>query len=100
LGRRHSAWPLSVERALLYDVATALSCDSLIVMTPDAPRRPPEPPEEEPRSVNIAAILLILALVIGGAWVFTKLGERNQIENCIASGRHDCIDVRDFKPTP
>ena len=74
-------------------------------MTEDAPshnaRQPPDDPEEENTgSVNLFAILFILALVIGGVWVFTKLGEHNEIENCIASGRHDCIDVRDFKPTP
>jgi hypothetical protein len=67
---------------------------------PDKPRQPDLPEEEASDGVNIAAILLILALVLGGAWVFTKLREHNDIENCIASGRHDCIDVRDFKETP
>ena len=60
--------------------------------------RPPDPTDEEPSGGgNIAAILFILALVIGGVWVFSKLRERNEIENCIASGRHDCIDIKDFK---
>jgi hypothetical protein len=68
---------------------------------PEKPPRPPEPPEEENTgAVNLAALLFIIALAIGGAWVFTKLGEHNSIENCIASGRRDCIDVHDFKPTP
>jgi flagellar biogenesis protein FliO len=64
---------------------------------PDNSRQPAPEEEEASGGVNIAAILLILALVIGGAWVFIKLGQHNDIENCIASGRHDCIDVRDFK---
>ena len=64
---------------------------------PDRPRRP-EPVDEGPSGgANIAAILFILALVIGGVWLFSKLHERNDIENCIASGRRDCIDIRDFK---
>jgi hypothetical protein len=76
-----------------------------IVTHPDTPpsddsRQPDDPEQENTGSVNLAAILLIVALVIGGVWVFTKLGEHNQIENCIASGRRDCIDVRDFKQTP
>lgn len=69
---------------------------------PDESPEPHSDAEEQENggAVNFAAVLLILALVIGGVWVFTKLGEHNQIENCIASGRRDCIDVRDFKQTP
>jgi hypothetical protein len=70
---------------------------------PERRGRPPAPPGprgEDADSVNVVVVLFIIALVIGGVWVFRGLSERNEIENCIASGRHDCIKIEDFKTSP
>jgi hypothetical protein len=56
--------------------------------------QPADLPEEENRDgVNIAAVLFVIALALGGIWLFNKLIEHSQIENCIASGRHDCVKL-------
>jgi hypothetical protein len=56
-----------------------------------APQATDLPEEENRDGVNIAAVLFVIALSLGGIWLFNKLIEHNQIENCIASGRHDCV---------
>jgi hypothetical protein len=57
----------------------------------------PEPPEEEAHRnfVNLVAAIFVLILAIAAIWVFKALDEHRQIENCIASGRHDCIPLGD-----
>ena len=59
---------------------------------------PPHDPEddgdldESGRSrANIVALVFILVLFAGSFWLFKSLQEHRQIENCIASGRRDCI---------
>ena len=55
---------------------------------------PAEAQEEENQDgVNIVAVLFVIALALGGIWLFNKLIEHNEIENCIASGRHDCVKL-------
>jgi hypothetical protein len=50
--------------------------------------------EEDNRDgVNIVAVLFVIALALGGIWLFNKLVEHNEIEKCIASGRHDCVKL-------
>ena len=58
------------------------------------PPRPAEPPEEENRDfVNLVAVVFVIALTIGGIWLFKTLQHHGEIGDCIASGRHDCIDL-------
>ena len=53
-----------------------------------------EPPEdEEPRRPNIAAIVVIVVLFAGAYWVFNLLEHHREVQNCIASGRRDCIEI-------
>jgi hypothetical protein len=55
----------------------------------------PEPPEDEEHRnfVNLVAAIFIIVLAIAAFWVFKALDEHRRIENCIASGRHDCIEL-------
>ncbi|WP_158813193.1 hypothetical protein [Methylocapsa sp. S129] len=55
---------------------------------------PDEPPEDENRDgANIAAVIFIIALVIGGIWLFNKLNSSNDMLNCVASGRTNCHPI-------
>jgi cytochrome b len=57
----------------------------------------PQPPEDETHRnlVNLIAAIFVLALAIAAIWVFKALDEHRQIENCIASGRRDCLPLGD-----
>ena len=57
----------------------------------------PEPPEDEEHRnfVNLVAAIFVIILAIAAIWVFKALEEHRRIENCIASGRHDCIPLGD-----
>ncbi len=73
-------------------------CAETIVTHPNEPPReeaprpqPDEPPQEESRDfANIAALVFVVALAIGGYWLFTEIGRHNEILNCVASGRRNC----------
>jgi hypothetical protein len=49
------------------------------------------PSEHDPRSgPNVAAIVVVVALVLGCLWLFHALSSANSKLNCVASGRHNC----------
>ena len=53
-----------------------------------------EPPDDEgPGRSNIAAIVVIVVLFAGAYWVFNLLEHHREVQNCIASGRRDCIEI-------
>jgi hypothetical protein len=53
-----------------------------------------EPPDDHgPGRSNIAAIVVIVALFAGAYWVFNRLERHRETQNCIASGRRDCIEI-------
>jgi hypothetical protein len=55
---------------------------------------PIEPPEEESRDgANIAVIVFIIVLVVGGIWLFNSLTAANDTLNCVASGRRNCHEI-------
>ncbi len=50
-----------------------------------------EADEQDRRSrANLAAVIVILILVIGGFWLFTTLNDARKTEVCLESGRRDC----------
>lgn len=63
-------------------------------------RQPPESQEDEAhrKFVNLIAAIFVLVLAIAAIWVFKTLDEHRRLENCVASGRRDCINLVD--PTP
>jgi hypothetical protein len=59
---------------------------------------PPEPPDDDEghrNFVNLIAAIFVLGLAIAAVWVFKSLDAHRQTENCIASGRRDCIPLGD-----
>ncbi len=71
-------------------------------MTPDTPPsasdRGPSKPAASRRGRNsdfgnIVALLFVAALALGGLWLFRTLEHHNEIQNCIASGRRNCVDL-------
>ncbi len=52
-----------------------------------------EPPDDGPGRSNIAALVVIVVLFAGAYWVFNLLERHREIQNCIASGRRDCIEI-------
>ncbi len=64
---------------------------------PDEAPRPPqpgEPAQEENRDfANIVALVFVVALAIGGYWLFKEIERHNEILNCVASGRRNCDEL-------
>jgi hypothetical protein len=58
------------------------------VAPPDA-----EEPERDRSRANLAALVFIVALFIGAYWLFKELERYREVDNCIASGRRDCIPL-------
>jgi hypothetical protein len=53
-----------------------------------------EPPEEEGKGrSNIAALVFIVLLFAGAYWVFNLLERQRELQNCVASGRRDCLEI-------
>jgi hypothetical protein len=46
--------------------------------------------------VNLAALLVTIALSIAGAWLVIQLAEMRKNQDCVLSGRRNCnpIDVK------
>jgi hypothetical protein len=62
----------------------------------------PPPPNSEPPEdlahrnfVNLVAAIFLIILAIAAIWVVKTLDEHRRIENCIASGRRDCLILVD-----
>jgi hypothetical protein len=51
-------------------------------------------PDDDDRRTraNVAAVVAVLLLVAGAYWLMRTLDERNRLLNCIASGRHNCVE--------
>jgi hypothetical protein len=53
-----------------------------------------DPDEHAGRSrQNIVAVVIVLLLLGGGWWLMSELQHHREVENCIASGRHDCVPI-------
>jgi len=51
----------------------------------DARPRPPFGP--------LIALLVLVLLVLGGLWLTQKLSAEARLENCLASGRTNCLSI-------
>jgi hypothetical protein len=60
----------------------------------------PEPDDDEgpPRGALIA-LLVIVALVLGGLWLTHRLRESALIQDCVAAGRSNCAPVDEAPDT-
>ncbi|MGO4870378.1 MAG: hypothetical protein ACLPGW_07165 [Roseiarcus sp.] len=53
-----------------------------------------EPGHEENRDfANIAALVFVVVLELGAFWLFKEIQRHNEILNCVASGRRNCVDI-------
>jgi hypothetical protein len=58
------------------------------------PERPADESEDERRVfVNLAAAIAVLVLAIAAFWVMKTLDDRRKLENCLNSGRRDCVEL-------
>lgn len=42
---------------------------------------------------NVAALLFVALLFLGAYWVFEQLRHERDMQNCIDSGRRNCIEL-------
>ena len=47
------------------------------------------PPPQSSRG-RFLALIVIAALLAGGLWLVRKLGSASALQDCVATGRHDC----------
>jgi len=53
----------------------------------------PEPPEHDSRRGALIGLVVIALLVIAGYWLVNSLREEGQREDCMASGRTNCVPL-------
>jgi hypothetical protein len=41
---------------------------------------------------NIAAIIAVIVLAALGYWAFHYIDQQRKLQNCLDSGRHDCVE--------
>jgi hypothetical protein len=59
----------------------------------DPPKRVEVAEDFEPRRLaNVVVLLVALALVLIGYWVFNALGHSRRSQRCLDSGRINCVD--------
>jgi len=44
-------------------------------------------------SANFAAVVAVLVLVALGYWAFKYLDQQRKLQNCLNSGRRDCLEL-------
>ncbi len=59
------------------------------------PDEPAEESEEGDRRifVNLATAIAVLLLAIAAFWLMKTLDEHRKLENCLNSGRRDCMEL-------
>jgi hypothetical protein len=46
---------------------------------------------------TLAAVIVVVLLLLGGWWLMSVLQHQREVDNCIASGRRDCVPIENFK---
>ena len=56
---------------------------------------PPEDRGEERgrRRANVAAVIAIVVLALLAYWAFTAIEKQRRLQNCLAEGRRDCLQI-------
>jgi hypothetical protein len=53
----------------------------------------PEPPEPESRRPALLGLLLVLVLVVAAYFLVTALRKNSELEDCLMSGRRNCVEL-------
>ncbi len=58
------------------------------------PVEPADDSEDDGRRVfvNLVGAIVVLALALAAFWLMKTLDERRKLENCVNSGRRDCLE--------
>ncbi|MGH7056526.1 MAG: hypothetical protein ACREFZ_01415 [Acetobacteraceae bacterium] len=59
---------------------------------PDIPIRDGREPEGS-RRMALVALLIVVAVVVGGLFLWNRLARMAAIQDCVASGRTNCVPV-------
>ncbi|KMO41409.1 hypothetical protein [Methylobacterium aquaticum] len=51
-------------------------------------------PGESGRRRALAAMIVLIVLVAGGVWLAETLRRESALEDCLASGRRECVPLR------
>jgi hypothetical protein len=63
-------------------------------MTETPPPRPHDPDDESDRTLaNIALAIGFVVLVGGGIWLANALGDARKADECLSSGRRNCVPI-------
>lgn len=49
-----------------------------------------EPDPDDNRRGPLLALLVIAGLLFAGLWLFNRLSTVGSLQDCVATGRHDC----------
>jgi hypothetical protein len=50
---------------------------------------------------NLAAFLVILAIVVFGSWLIESLRAYSRIQTCLEAGHHNCVPIdQKYQPSP
>ena len=53
---------------------------------------PPEPEESRSRT-NLVFLIVAVLVVVAGVWLVNKLIDMRNLQNCLESGRRDCVPI-------
>lgn len=54
------------------------------------------PPQNKPPARQTWAIVIIVVVLVGAViWTANAIVSHNRLQNCIDSGRHDCVPMPD-----
>lgn len=51
------------------------------------------PGDERPRRGAVIGLFVVLVLVVAGIWLFHALREESRLEDCLMSGRSNCVPI-------
>jgi hypothetical protein len=46
---------------------------------------------------TIAAAIVVAVLIVAGWWLMSQLQHHSDVQNCVASGRRDCVPIEPGK---
>ena len=49
--------------------------------------------DERPRRGALIGLVVVLVLVVAGVWLFHALREELRLEDCLMSGRSNCVPI-------